>query len=418
MTFDNQRDYIERACCGLNQAVHTGGVYMTFMVGIDIAKYKHDCFIMDHHGEVIRDAFSFPNDRSGFFTLNEILSILDPSQPIRIGLEATGHYGMNLKIFLEENGFSFMEFNPILVKRFSQATTLRRTKTDKIDAQLIALYLSTLNFKPYPSQSYHIKNLKSLTRLRDELVKQRSRRLVKMTNILDLVFPEFKPFFSHSLKSATCIYLLDTYTTPSKMARMNLDSYNRMRSKLRRTLSYAKFLELKQLAKNTVGTEDPILTFQIGHALEAYHFSIHQVDQVESLILEEFKHIHTHIHTINGIGLNSAACIFAEIECIDRFDSANQLLAFAGLEPSRFQSGTLESSGHMVKHGSPYLRQALMNVAESSLMHNPVLYDFYLKKRKEGKHHRVALSHVAKRLVRIIFHLEKNNIDFDLSKMR
>ena len=94
------------------------------------------------------------------------------------------------------------------------------------------------------------------------------------------------------------------------------------------------------------------------------------------------------------------------------------MLAFAGLEPSRNQSGNAEFKGRMVKHGSSYLRQTLMNVAESSLMHNPILYDCYLKKRSEGKPHRVALSHVAKRLVRIMFHLEKNNLDFDLSKMR
>ena len=71
----------------------------------------------------------------------------------------------------------------------------------------------------------------------------------------------------------------------------------------------------------------------------------------------------------------------------------------------------------MVKHGSPYLRQALMNVCNALLIYNPILYDYYKKKRNEGKHHRVALSHVAKRLVRIIYHLETHHCDFDLSKM-
>ena len=73
---------------------------MTFFIGIDIAKRKHDCFIMDHQGEVIRDSFSFPNDRSGFVYLKEILSNLDAAQTSRIGFESTGHYAMNLKVFL------------------------------------------------------------------------------------------------------------------------------------------------------------------------------------------------------------------------------------------------------------------------------------------------------------------------------
>lgn len=391
---------------------------MTFLIGIDIAKRKHDCFIMNHQGEVIRDSFSFSNDRSGFSMLYEILAQLDSTQTIRIGFEATGHYAMNLKVFLEKSGFSFMEFNPLLVKRFAQATTLRKTKTDKADAQLISLYLTSVDYKPYPTQSYHIKNLKSLTRSRDDLIKQRSHQLVKLTNTLDLIFPEFKPFFNHSLTSATALYLLDQYLTPSKMVHMNLESFQKMRAKLRRTLSYARFLALKQCAKDTVGTEDAVLNFQLKQTLDLYHFIDDQISEVEVLIQQEYQPIQSHIHTIKGIGLQSAACILAEYESFDRFDSPNQMLAFAGLEPSRNQSGDSEFKGKMVKHGSSYLRQALMNVAESSLMHNPILYEFYLKKRTEGKLHRVALSHVAKRLVRIIFHLEKHNIDFDLTKMR
>lgn len=72
----------------------------------------------------------------------------------------------------------------------------------------------------------------------------------------------------------------------------------------------------------------------------------------------------------------------------------------------------------MVKHGSPHLRNYLIQSAEKTLIHNPVLYEYYLKKRNEGKHHNVALSHVAKRLTRIIFYLEKNDTDFDIEKMR
>ncbi len=391
---------------------------MTFLVGIDIAKYKHDCFIMNHDGEVIRESFSFSNDRSGFSFLNEILCDLDSSQSLRIGLEATGHYGMNLKIYLEEIGYSYMEFNPILIRRFSTATTLRRTKTDKVDAQLIALYLSTVDFKPYPPKSYHIRNLKSLSRHRDALIKLRSLQLTQMTNKLDLIFPEFKPFFNNSLKSKTCMYLLKNYTTPSKMARMNIDSYKKMTSILRRTLSYARFTQLKELAQSTIGSDDSILSSQLESILKLHDFIQIQLDEIDKLIKIEFNQSGSHIQSIPGIGLYSAACIYSEIGVINRFNNPDQVLAFAGLEPSRHQSGDSEFKGHMVKHGSSYLRQALMNVAESSLIHNPILYDFYKKKRLEGKPHRVALSHVAKKLVRIIYTLETKNIDFDFSKMR
>ena len=94
------------------------------------------------------------------------------------------------------------------------------------------------------------------------------------------------------------------------------------------------------------------------------------------------------------------------------------MLAFAGLDPSKDESGEGGKSGFMVKRGSSYLRYILLNASQMVIVHNSELYDYYLKKRNQGKHHRVALSHVARKLIRIIFHLEKNNIDFDPNKVR
>lgn len=401
-----------------SSALIKGGVFMTYFIGIDIAKYKHDCFIMDHNGEVIFKSFTFSNDKTGFNQFYSILCTLDPNHEKRIGFEATGHYGMNLKVFLEEKNLSYMEINPILIKEFSKATTLRRTKTDKKDASLIAQYLFEKQFITYPKLSYHINSLKSLTRARDSLVRERSLMLVKMTNVLDKIFPEFKPFFNNSLKSSTCLYLLKNYKCPSKIARMNSESYKKMSGELRRTISYTKFVQLKELAKNTIGKEDELLVCELSIFLEVYNTLDSKIKELEDIIEKEYKEVHSHIHTILGIGINTAACIYAEYGGITPFHTPNQMLAYAGLEPSTNESGTHDGGGHMVKHGSSYLRYVLLNAAQLAIVHNPTLYDYYLKKRNEGKHHRVALSHVAKKLVRIIFYLEKNNKDFDPNKLR
>lgn len=146
-----------------------------------------------------------------------------------------------------------MKINPILIKEFSKATTLRRTKTDKKDAILIARHIQEKKYITYPHKSYHIASLKSLTRARDSLVRERALMLVKMTNALDKIFPEFKTFFNNSLKSSTALYLLKKYKCPSKMANMNSESYNKMSSTRRRTISYPRFVKLNELAKNTMG---------------------------------------------------------------------------------------------------------------------------------------------------------------------
>ena len=72
----------------------------------------------------------------------------------------------------------------------------------------------------------------------------------------------------------------------------------------------------------------------------------------------------------------------------------------------------------MVKHGSGHLRYAIMNSAMTILRFSPEFYDYYLKKRSEGKCHRVALSHVCKKLIRVIYTLEKNDIDFNPSLLK
>ena len=311
-----------------------------------------------------------------------------------------------------------MEINPILIKEFSKATTLRRTKTDKKDASLIALYLSEKKYITYPKQSYHISSLKSLTRARDSLVRERSLMLVKMTNVLDKIFPEFKPFFNDSLKSSTALYLLKNYKRPSKIAKMNSESYKKMASELRRTISYARFIQLKELAKNTIGKEDELLVYELNIFLELYNQLDLKIEELEDKIEEEYNLVHSHIHTIQGIGINTAACIYSEYGGITPFHTPNQMLAYAGLEPSRNESGTQNNGGYMVKHGSSYLRYVLLNAAQMLIVHNETFYEYYHKKRTEGKHHRVALSHVAKKLVRIIFYLEKNNTDFDSDKLR
>lgn len=391
---------------------------MTYFIGIDIAKYKHDCFIMNENGEVIRNSFTFKNDKQGFNEFYSVINKLDQNQEKRIGFEATGHYGLNLKVFLEKNNLSYMEINPILIKEFLKASTLRRTKTDKIDATLIASYISEKKYKTHPDKSYHISSLKSLTRARDSLVREKSLQLVKMTNVLDKIFPEFKPFFNDSLKSSTALYLLKNYKCPSKIANMNTESYKKMSSKLRRTIAYPEFIKLKELAKNTIGNDDILLVKELEVFLDIYLHLDSKVKELEDIIKKEYDNIHSHIHTIKGIGINTAACIYSEYGGIASFHTPNQMLAFAGLEPSKNQSGAHDNDGHMVKHGSSYLRFSILNASQMLIIHNPVFYEYYHKKISEGKCHRVALSHVARKLIRIIFYLEKNNMDFDSNKLR
>ena len=385
---------------------------MTYYVGIDIAKYKHDCFIADDSGCVIRDSFSFSNDKDGFNVLLSILKELKSKGQIKIGFESTGHYHFNLKLCLEANGFDYVEFNPLLVHKFSSTQTLRRTKTDKKDAQLIAKYLMTVDYKPYVNSFYHINNLKSLTRLRETLITDRTRFLNQITSYLDQIFPEFKPLFENGLNESA-FYLLTHYMTPAKMSKLDSNKYSKMKSELRHPISYQKICQIKDAAINSIGHTSKALEYALEASLTLYLTLDKQIDELESKIIEIYDSLYCHIHTIIGISKLTAAGILSEIENFSKFLTPAQIQAYAGLEPSKDDSGTHDGIGVMVKHGSSYLRTYLMNSAETFYVFNPSISDFYWKKRNEGKHHRVALSHVARKLINTIFYLEKHNQDFD-----
>jgi transposase len=310
-----------------------------------------------------------------------------------------------------------MEFNPVLLSKFNNSQTLRRTKTDAIDCASIARWLMTVEYKPYPLGFYHMYSLKSLTRLRDSLVRQRSFYIVKMTNVLDHTFPEFKPFFKERF-SATALYILEKYQSPERISRMNSKSHEELQRVSRGKFSMQRFIKLREIAKNTVGEHNEIFGTQLKSILSLYRQLVVEIGTLEDEICRLVAEINPQMLTIPGIGPISAAIISSEFGDIFKFQSPAQMLSFAGLEPGYYQSGTSEHNGRMVKRGSSHLRYAIMNVCMPLIQYNMVFAEYYAKKRAEGKPYRVAMSHVAKKLIRIIYTLETNNIPFDSSKLR
>ena len=383
-----------------------------FYVGIDIAKYKHDCFIINENHRVVKKAFTFANSSDGFAELLATLNKLKSKGKIKIGFEATGHYGSNLKVFLSSHKFTFMELNPVLIHKFIETQSLRKLKTDKVDCEFIANYLSTVEYKPYPNRFYHIYSLKSLVRLYDSMVRNRTYYIVKLTNVLDHIFPEFKGFFNDRL-GETALYILENYPSLKNISSMSDDDFTKIYNISRGRFSSNKFIKLKKLASQTIGTSNSFFEFQLKTLVSMLKECNKQVSSLKTEIEKLMKSVNTHLTSIPGIGTTTAAIIYSEIGNFKSFSSADSIVAFAGLEPAFYQSGTQESTGKMVKHGSSFLRYALMNATIPLINYSPKFSKYYSKKRSEGKSHRVALSHLAKKLIRVMYTLETKNIDFN-----
>ena len=383
-----------------------------FFVGIDVSSAKHDCCILDSSRKPIR-SFMILNNRKGFSGLSAVLTELAAPEDIKIGLEATGIYGDNLANFLRRKGYNVCTINPLLCKKHQSATTLRKTKNDRSDAKNIALIVASEDLQPDQLLSYHIVELKSLSRARFLTVKDRSSLKNKVKRLVTVLFPELLDAFT-DLFGASGMALMTRYPSAKALAACNLDTL----TELLRTASRGRFGReraeaLRKLAKESIGSFSESAVFQLRLLLKRIELLNAQVEMYDDEIRRLMDQLDSPILSLPGIGYTLGAMILSEIGDIKRFSSPAKLLAFAGLEPSVYQSGKFNpASGKMVKRGSPFLRWALLQAATYAPAFSITFAAYYDKKRLEGKSPSVAHSHVAKKLVRVIFALLSKNASF------
>lgn len=381
-------------------------------VGIDVAKAKHACCILDAKGNVLRGTFVFANNLEGLSQLKAAILAAAESQDdqqVKAGLEATGHYSENLLDFLRLSGYDPVIFNPLQVKRFRQSLSLRKTKTDQIDAKCIAQLLMSDTSSP-ARPSYQNQELKSLTRHRSRLVAQRSKAKVQYGRLIDLLFPELSSV-CWSISQVSMLALLKALPGARKIALCRVDRLTTIliqhsAGKYRRE----KALQIKELARQSIGRQSEALSFELQQVIDQIEFFNRQIKALDQQLKQMVTDLNTPLTTIPGIGYRLAAIILAEIDDIARFASPDQLLAYAGLDPSTYESGSFNADRTpMSKRGSTYLRWALMQAARLAARRCPELNLYMEKKLAQGKHYFVALGHVTKKLVRLIFCLLKKN---------
>lgn len=381
-------------------------------VGIDVAKNKHDCFITDSEGEIIHNVFTFKNSRQGFNQLLQAVPDVEQSQ-ILIGLEATGHYSNNLINFLTENNLPTTILNPLQTSLYRKAQTLRKTKTDSVDAKIITMMLRTGDFKSHSPVFYHHQELKSLARHRSRLVKTRATYKMSITRLLDIVFPEL-PALVWSIHQASVYQLLMVFPNTQEIASAHLTKLTHVLSKASNGhYGKEKAVSIRASARTSIGTNSPSLSYELKQTIRLVLNLQEEIKELEHEIKQLVDELDSPLLSIPGISHRLAAVILSEIGDITRFGSPAKLLAFAGLDPSTHQSGKFTATqARMVKRGSPYLRWALLQAARLIVMRDATFKEYYDKKRSEGKHHYVALSHTAKKLIRVIYHLLSTNQNF------
>ena len=376
-------------------------------LGIDIAKHEHVLGSRFENGEPHGKAFAFANDEKGFASLLDRFRELEaaPEESLVV-MESTGHYWMALWEFLVAHGYEVAIVNPVLTDAFRKADTLRKTKTDRVDAFLIAEYARFKNLGPTRVSPEGAEGLKQLTRYRHHLVSERTALKNRLTSVADRIFPELAGLFSDK-HSATARAVLGEYGTAAKVASTDIRTLTKtVKSASRGRHGRAKAEQVKEAAKKSVGTTfaAEALAFEAKHIADLVgHLDaeIAELDKEIARLLD--PEVGALLQTIPGIGPVCAATIAAEVGDPDRFDGPGKLMAYAGMDSTKFQSGRLDGDEqHMSKRGSAPLRNALMTAADGARRLDPYFGDYYDSLRARGKHHYVAVSGCARKLCGVI----------------
>ena len=383
-------------------------------VGIDIAKRTHYASVMNSDGEILAEPFPFTNDLAGFQKLLSCIGSF-PKEQLLIGMESTAHYAENLTCFLFSRDFQVCIINPIQTASLRKSN-IRKTKTDSVDTFLIIKALSLHDYRRFSKRDYDSLQLKNLCRFRQKLMKARTKVKIQLVSYVDLIFPELQYFFKSGIHTKSCYALLKTESNPDRIAKMHLTRLSNLLKKTSKghyTKNHA--IALKELASQSVGIKDDTLSLQILQSIEQIEMYTQQISKVEASICEIMDHMDSVIKTIPGIGNLNGAMIIGEIGDISRFEKPCQLLAYAGLDPSVYQSGKFTAARtRMSKRGSKLLRYALINAAWQLTLNNETFKAYYDLKVSQGRRHYNALGHVAHKLVRVIHKMMTDNLVFDL----
>ncbi len=391
-----------------------------FYLGIDIGKRHHEIGLINDKGNPIGKTLRFSNSKAGSEKLLNFINQhhLTPHN-VLIGLEATGHYWLSVFSYLHKLGFKSTVFNPLQSDALRHFY-IRKTKTDVSDAYLIAQVIRIDSPQETPFIEEDLLRLRNLERLRYSFIDQSSDLKRKIISLLDQVFPEYEQIFSDIFGKSSTELLLHS---PLPEDLLNIETnklavlLNKMsQGRLGEFRSLDKAMKVKESAENTFGISigTDVFKLQIQLLLEQISLIEKHLKKIEKAMIEISERQEHFLTTITGIGDITACVILGEIGSVERFERPEQLVAFAGLDASVYQSGDFNSNKTRIsKRGSPYLRRAIWQAAFVASYHDPALSIHYQKLRKRGKAHGTAIGAVARKLTHIIFAILRDNKPYE-----
>jgi len=376
------------------------------VVGVDISKSSFSVAGLKADGH---ESFtgSYAMDRGGFTEfLEKIITCCPDLQEILVGMESTGCYQINLVSFLGSRGIRAVVINPLLIANYAKLS-LRKTKTDKKDARTIAKFLlDHQEGLSHLALSEDLQDLRDLARERESLSHLISATKVEIKRVLQTTFPELESL--GNVTTGVMLRLLQAYPSARLVRAASLKALNKILNYAARgTKPSFSTGDIREAAQSSIATNSPAKEIILQGKIATLLHLQERLDEMTQLLtelclasrLEDFKIL----QSIKGVGPNTAAPFLAEMGRIENFPSSKQLIAFAGLDPSLYQSGKFIGQSKISKRGNRHLRRVIYLMASSVVLNNAFFKSYFLKRKQEGLPPQKALFAVSHKLIRVIF---------------
>ena len=375
-------------------------------VGIDVSKDSFSVTGIDAKGEV-RFSFSAPMDSAGFASLlKAIRSACRDLSSVRTAMESTGCYHINLFSFLCSKEINTAVLNPLLVANFAKLS-LRKTKTDKKDSLTIAQFL--LAHKDSIGQfsiSQDLKDLRDIARERESIANLIASTKNEIKRVLQTTFPELESLtnvFTKSMlgflkefpsarriRTAKRSTVADALENPGKGRKVSISAEELIAAAKRSVAS-------DSLAKELILPERISILLHLMESLDKVAGILAELCQ--SIVIDEMNIL----TSIDGIGDTSGAAFLAEVGDIRNFQSHKALIAYAGIDPTVYQSGKFQGTSRISKRGNRHLRRIIYLMTVGVIRVNTLFRDYFLARKKNGLPYRKAVLATAHKLVRVIY---------------
>jgi transposase len=407
---------------------------MNPVIGLDIAKGESQVQAYLDRREPYKSSFKVAHTQDGLKCLHDFLLEVERVSGVRppVVLEATGHYHTPVVQYFEERNYLIIIVNPLISYR-AKSSSLRKVKTDIIDAHHLCELYYKEELEPYKKRGIQLLDLRNLTRQHENLTNIYVQTKLQFQAILDQVFPEYRGVFGDLYSAVSLLTLVEFPTSNDVLTAEEQDVSNKIHELCKnRSYSWAEARSQKLIDaakrnpfQNTL-YQSHILTMEMYIKVlleyQKHLSSLEKEIDASAKEIEEYKII----QSIPGIGEKIAATIISEIGEIDRFNHPKKLVAFAGIDPSIFESGRFKGTvNRITKRGSSRLRHALfmavkcairdsrkMKTTDEVIPRNKKMRAFYDKKREEGKPYKVAVIACANKLLHWIYALLRTNSTF------